>query len=147
MYVVQNFVGVWTGTFEASSCQDIDPPGLIALHLCSDFAPFHLPARYQFTLTQSGTAVAGAYKLVTPFFSCPCNGDYGTFNMSGTISSDGTLDLSASGIPTATGLTAAMTFNLRMSDVSTMTGSLSGILSFFGYDRASFKGTITSGTR
>jgi carboxypeptidase family protein len=145
-----NYAGVWTGSYGISDCQDIDPPGLNHAGICGLFAHVPLgvqvPLLFQFTLSQSGSAVTGTYKLVTAMFSCPCGGDYGTFDMAGTIAPDGTLVLSGSGGSRFSGVLTDITFNLRITG-SALTGTVAGSHSFGGYRRATFTGTILSGTR
>ena len=106
-----------------------------------------IPQTYRFTLSQSGAVVTGPYKLVTAMFDCPCAGDYGTFDMSGTIAADGTLVLSGSGGARGSGVGVSTVFTLRMNSASALTGSVSGVLSFGGYDRGTFTGTILTGSR
>jgi hypothetical protein len=146
--VPPNYAGIWTGSYSVAACQDIDPPGTTPILLCGQFA--HLVGapvalNYQFTLSQSGTAVTGTYKLVSPMFSCPCAGDYGTFDMAGTVAPDGTLTLAGAGSSRGSGVQTAITFTLRISS-SALTGTVSGTHSVGGLTRATFSGTILSGT-
>jgi len=139
-----SYTGIWTGQYLITDCQDIDGPGLTPLNLCGQLVRSQ---GYRFTLTQSGTRVTGAYKLISPFFTCPCGGDYGTFDMSGAVASDGALVIVATGSPRATGLLAGVTFDLRQATSSTITGRVTGELRFGGFQRATFGGTIQSGAR
>lgn len=138
------YAGIWTGRYGITQCQDIDGPGLTPLMLCSQM---QRDIAYRFTLSQSGTTVTGAYTLTSPLFSCPCGGDYGTFDMSGEIASDGALVIAAAGVPRATGLEAAMTFNVRLATSATLTGTVSGDVKSGGFRRATFTGAIMSATR
>jgi len=138
------YAGIWTGQYLITDCQDIDGPGLTPLNLCRQLIS---TKGYRFTLSQSGTSVTGAYKLISPFFTCPCGGDYGTFDMSGAVASDGALVIVATGSPRATGLLAGVTFDLRQATSSTITGRVTGELRFGGFQRATFGGTIQSGAR
>ena len=145
-----DYAGVWTGSYGISACQDIDPPGLTPIHLCGLFAQVlgaPVPLAYQFTLSQNGASVSGTYKLVSGMFSCACGGDYGAFDVAGSILSDGTLMLSGVGSSRGSGVQTAITFNLRLTGSSTLTGTVSGTHSVGGVQRATFSGTILSGTR
>jgi hypothetical protein len=144
-----NYAGVWTGTYDISTCLDVTPPDQMPLYLCRQFAPtISGPPflTYRFTLSQTGATVVGPYKLVSPMFDCPCGGDYGTFDMSGTIMPDGTLVLSGGGTARGSGVQATTTFTLRMTGPSTITGSVTGTLSIAS-SRATFSSTRLSGTR
>jgi hypothetical protein len=142
---VVNYAGVWTGTYRIDSCTDLDPAGLMPVHICGYLLRDNV---FEFTLTQSGDRVAGRYRLVSYLISCPCAGDYGTFDMSGTVSPDGTLTVEASGIPRGSGLQGAtMTFTLRQPAAGALTGSVDASLNLFGYTRATFRGSIVSGAR
>lgn len=103
------------------------------------------PQRYQFTLSQTGRTVVGAYKLLNEFFfgSCPCGGEYGSLDMSGAIGLDGTLAISANGYPRGSGVVAAMTFNLRLATATTLSGTVAGSVKFSGIERAVFSGDVT----
>jgi hypothetical protein len=139
-----DYAGVWTGGFNITSCTDIDVPGLNQLHLC----PFPTQ-RYRLTLTQVGTTVAGSYELLSEYYSCACGVlGYGTLNGSGAIASDGTLTFATQGSVRATGVTALVTFTVRQSSTSTITGTVSGRLRFGSDDdRSVFTGVVTSGSR
>jgi hypothetical protein len=138
------YAGIWTGLYLITDCQDIDGPGLTPLNLCGGLVRTQ---GYRFTLSQSGTSVTGTYKLISPFYTCPCGGDYGTFDMSGAVASDGSLVVVATGVPRATGLVGSMTFTLKMPTSSTLTGNVTGELRFGGILRATVSGQIQSGTR
>jgi carboxypeptidase family protein/Big-like domain-containing protein len=143
------YAGIWTGIYQVTDCKDVDTSGIAPL-LCVQMMnrqPFPGSFGYRFTLAQSGATVMGTYTLTTPMFDCPCGGDYGAFDMSGTVASDGSLVLSATGTPRATGLVAEMTFNLRQTSSSTLTGTLTGVLKFGGTVKATFSGAIVSGSR
>ena len=148
-----DYAGIWTGTYRISACQDIDPPGVQPLLLCGRFFGMSVPLSYRFTLSQNGASVTGTYKLVSPMFSCPCAGDYGTFDLAGSISSDGTLTLSGVGSSRGSGVQTNLTFNLRLIGSATLTGTVSGThaVAVVGVlndvPRATFSGTIVSGTR
>ena len=140
-----NYAGVWTGDFNITSCTDVEVTGLTQLFLCRGLIRTQT---YRFTLTQSGSIVTGSYQLVTAFYSCACAGDFGTFDMSGTVGSDGALTITATGIPRASGVTAVVTFALRQSSTSTIAGTVSGRLRFnTPEDRSVFTGVLTSGSR
>jgi len=116
-----NYEGVWTGEYGVTDCRDIDVPGLTQFHLCPRPSQF-----YQFTLTQIGTLVSGTYKLVTSFYSCPCqlDGGYGEIPMAGSISPDGTLAITALGNTRGlVGATAELDLLLRQTSPSTITGT------------------------
>jgi Carboxypeptidase regulatory-like domain len=141
-----SFAGVWTGQYRIADCTNIDPPGT-SYNLCGKIARLQV---YRFTLSQSGRTVTGSYKLVTAMFSCPCGGDYGTFDMSGTVAADDSLRLtiSAGGYARGSGVQVNEQFNLRMDASSTLTGALTGTLSFGGVQLlGTFSGTILSGSR
>ena len=91
--------------------------------------------------------MTGSYKLVTYLISCPCGGDYGTFDMSGTVASDDALPISAAGYTRGSGVQVMELFNVRLGPSSTLTGTLTGTLTFGGVKRGTFSGTIRSGTR
>jgi hypothetical protein len=140
-----NYVGVWTGVYDVPDCRDIDLPGFTQFHLCG----FRRPQSYQFTLTQSGTVVSGTYKLVTPFYSCPCGFMYGELPMSGSISPDGTLAITAIGNgPGLSGATLELNLLLRHASSSTITGTGTLHLRFGTLDDRSIGSVvIQSGTR
>jgi len=145
-----DYAGIWTGSYGISACQDIDPAGSTPILLCGQFAHVlgaPVPLSYQFTLSQNGSSVTGTYKLVSGMFSCPCAGDYGTFDVAGAVSSDGTLMLSGVGTSRGSGVQTSITFNLRLAGSSMLTGTVSGTHSVGGVPRATFSGTILSGTR
>jgi hypothetical protein len=145
-----DYAGVWTGSYGISACQDIDPPGVTPILLCGLFAHVlgaPVPLDYQFTLSQNGASVTGTYKLVSGMFTCPCAGEYGTFDVAGSISSNGTLTLSGAGSSRGSGVQTAITFNVSLTGPSTLTGTVSGTHSVGGVQRATFSGTILSGTR
>ena len=142
-----NYAGVWTGQYRITDCTNIDPPDLPPFNLCGRIERLQT---YRFTLSQSARTVTGAYKLVTYMFSCPCGGDYGTFDMSGSVAPDDALALSAAGYARASGgVLVNEQFNVRLGPASTLTGTLTGTLSFgSGAEmRGTFSGTILSGTR
>ena len=139
-----NYAGTWTGRYDITECQDVDGPGLTPLMLCS---MLQRQITYRFTLSQNGNGVTGLYSLTSPLFSCPCGGDYGTFDMSGVIAPAGALAISASGSPRATGLAAAMTFNVAVTPASALAGTVSGGFTVGGILRATFSGQLLSGTR
>jgi Carboxypeptidase regulatory-like domain len=117
-----NYEGVWTGDYRVTDCRDIDVPGLTQFHLCG----MARTQFYEFTLTQTGTIVSGTYKLVSSFYSCPCqlNGGYGEIPMSGSISPDGTLTITALGNTRGlVGATAELDLVLRQATSSTITGT------------------------
>ena len=140
-----NYAGVWTGQYRITDCTSIDPPGESAVNLCGYLERLQY---YRFTLSQIGRTVTGSYKLVTYMFSCPCGGDYGTFDMAGSVAPDDALALSAAGYPRASGgVLVNELFNVRLDPASTLTGTLTGTLSLGGKTRGTFSGTILSGTR
>ena len=139
-----DYAGVWTGTYRITSCENIDPPALTPLNLC---AAFFRNQAYRFTLLQTGTTVTGTYNLTTPFFSCPCGGDYGTFTMSGTVAPDGSAAVLAQGTARGSGVQGLVTFNLRQPTSSTLVGTVSGSLNFGGVERARIRGEGVTGTR
>jgi hypothetical protein len=111
----------------------------------------HRPQSYQFTLTQIGALVTGTYKLVTSFYSCPCqlDGGYGEIPLSGSISPDGTLAITALGNTRAlAGATAELDLLLRQASSSTITGTGTLRLRFGAPDDRSIGSiVIRSGTR
>src|SRR5262245_20905845 len=142
-----SYEGVWTGIYDAPDCRDIDVPGLTQFHLCG----MRRPQSYQFTLTQIGALVSGTYKLVTPFYSCPCqlDGGYGEIPMSGSISPDGTLAITALGNTRGlVGATAELDLLISQNSSSTITGSGAIHLRYGAPDDRSI-GTVVirSGTR
>jgi hypothetical protein len=139
-----NFAGNWTGQYLITQCVDINQPGLTPLGLCASMLR---TLSYRFSLSETGATVVGTYTFVSPLFNCPCGGNYGTFDMSGAVAADGTLTISAAGAPPATGLEAAMTFKLNLTASSTLSGDLAGALTLGGVQRATFSGSISSGTR
>jgi len=140
-----NYAGVWTGQYRITDCTSIDPPGESPVNLCGYLERLQY---YRFTLSQIGRTVTGSYKLVTYMFSCPCGGDYGTFDMSGSVAPDDALALSAAGVPRASGgVLVNELFNVRLDPASTLTGRFTGTLSLGGKTRGTFSGTIVSGTR
>ena len=141
-----SYTGIWTGRYQITECQDINPPGLMILNLCSEMRSSQ-PIAYRFTLSQSGTTVTGTYNVTNFFFMCACGGDYGTFDMSGTVASDGALVIAAAGSLRGTGLQAGMTFNVKPATASTLTGTVRGELKFGGAQRATFSGTVLPGTQ
>ena len=135
-----SYAGAWTGSYTISDCANVDAPGDTPLNLC---ASIQRTDSYRFNLSQTGNAVTGTYTLVSPLFTCACGGDYGTFDMSGTIASDGTLSSLATGSPRGTGLTAAIIFTVRMATPSTLTGTVAGSVLLGDRQRARFTGTIS----
>jgi hypothetical protein len=141
-----DYAGVWTGVYGITDCHDLDVPGLPQFRLC--------PGRsqsYQFTLTQTGTLVSGSYKLVTSFYSCPCqlDGGYGEIPMAGSVSPDGTLAITALGNTRGlVGATAELDLLLRQTSSSTITGTGTLHLRFGTTDDRSIGSVvIRSGTR
>jgi hypothetical protein len=142
-----DYAGIWTGGYKIVDCTNITPPGTTASSVFCDY-PTRFDIAYRFTLSQSGQAVTGAYKLLSPIFSCPCGGDYGTFDLSGTIAPDGALALTATGFPVASGgVLTTETFNVKLGSPSTLTGTFTGTFTSGGLVRATFSGVILSGTR
>jgi hypothetical protein len=142
-----NYAGIWTGGYKIVECTNIDPPGTTGNTVFCDY-PTRFDIVYRFTLSQSGQAVTGAYTLLSPLFSCPCGGDYGTFDLSGTIAPDGSLALTATGFPRASGgVLTTETFNVKLASPSTLTGTLTGAFESGGLVRARFSGVLVSGTR
>ena len=135
---VPNYAGIWTGAYTITGCTNIDGPGDTPVNLC---ASIEREDSYRFTLAQNGRTVTGTYTLLNALFSCPCGGDYGTFDMSGAVASDGTLQVLATGSPRATGLTAAIQLNLSLATTSTLTGTVSGSVTLGDHQRATFVGT------
>jgi hypothetical protein len=84
---------------------------------------------------------------VTYLMSCPCAGDYGIFEMAGTVAPSGVLTLSGTPGIRGWGVAAPMTFSLFSGTPGTLTGSVSGTLAFGGLTRAAFSGTILTGNR
>ena len=140
-----NYVGVWTGVYDVPDCRDIDLPGFTQFHLCG----FRRPQSYRFTLAQTGTLVVGTYKLVTSFYSCPCGGMYGELPMSGSVSPDGTLTITAIGNGLGlSGATLELNLLLRHDSSSTITGTGTLHLRFgTNDDRSIGSVVIQSGTR
>jgi hypothetical protein len=139
-----NYTGIWRGQYQIVECTDIDTPGVTPLRLCARLERLNY---YEFALSQSGSAVAGTYKPLSYLMSCPCGGDYGTFDMAGTIASDGALTLYSTPVIRGWGVVAPETFSLRALASATLTGTVTGTLSFGGLQRATFSGTILSGNR
>jgi len=139
-----NYAGVWSGAYTITDCRDLDVPGLNQLHLC----PFRTQS-YQFTLTQNGTLVSGTYKLWSSFYNCGCGVlGYGDFLMSGAVSPDGSLAVTAVGSVRATGVTGELDLTLRQSSPSTITGTGTLHLRFNTPDDRSIGSVvIQSGTR
>ena len=135
------YAGVWKGSYTFTNCTNNDPPGLNPVNMCA----YLLPQRYEFTFSQAGRTVVGTYRLLNEFFpnSCPCGGNYGSLDMSGTIGLDGTLTISGTGNPRGSGVAAAMTFNLRMATATTLTGTVSGNIKLGDVQRAVFTGAVT----
>ena len=140
-----NYAGIWTGQYRITDCTNIDPPDRSPLNLCGSIQRLQY---YRFTLDQSGRTVTGSYKLVTYLFSCPCGGDYGIFDMSGTVALDDTLSISTAGYARGSGVQVNEQFNLKMDASSKLTGTLTGTLSFGGVTQfGTFRGTVLSGSR
>src|SRR5207247_3327520 len=106
-----NYAGVWEGRYRITECTSINPPDRPPLNLCDRLERLQA---YRFTLAQSGRPVTGSYKLLTYMFSCPCGGDYGTFDMAGTVASDDALAISAEGYARASGVQVNEQFNVRL---------------------------------
>jgi hypothetical protein len=148
------YAGVWEGEYQAPSCQDLrqnlNPPAPGLFNLCYVLIT---PQRYRFTLAQSGTTVTGTYKLLSEMIDCACGGQYGVFDMSGTVSSDGSLAVFTAGKPSPLGgvgpdpLIVELTFTLRQTSSSTLTGSVVGDWRWAGMVAATFSGPVLSGTR
>jgi hypothetical protein len=140
--VSPGFGGNWIGDLSIDACTDIDPPGTQPIHLCQ----FLIRAvTFQFTLFQDADAARGTFTPITPFMSCPCGGNYGTWDMTGTIAS-ATLTISGSGGIRGSGVGNTMTFQLRLSSADALTGTAIGNL-FFGSPpllRGVFTGTISA---
>jgi hypothetical protein len=102
---------------------------------------------YRLALSQNGTLVTGRYILRTPLVPCPCAGNYGGFDVTGTIAPDGTLDLTGTGPLFGSGLTETMTFHLSLPTPTSLTGTVTANLAFGGFRRAAFSGPIVSGAR
>jgi hypothetical protein len=135
------YAGVWTGTFQITSCQDTPPPGWIPI--CGYFVNNQT---YRFTLAQSGTTVTGTYTQMSYMLTECCRG---TYDMSGMVTSDGSLALSGAG-RTETLLFLEITFNLRQTSSSMLTGTIVGdfrAVSGNGVVVATFSGPVLSGTR
>jgi hypothetical protein len=139
-----NYAGVWTGVYEITTCRDLDVPGLTQFHLCPQ------PSQsYQFTLTQIGTLVTGTYTMKSEFYMCACGGVYGDLEMSGSISPDGTLAITALGSgPGTVGATVELDLLLRLPSSTTIMGSGTIHLRYGTVDDRSI-GTVVirSGTR
>jgi len=134
-----SYRGVWTGGYTIADCTNNNPPGVNPLDMCGTI--FHAQ-RYQFTLSQSVRTVVGTYRLLTPYISCPCGGDYGTIDMSGTIGPDGTLTISGTGTSRGSGIVIAITFSLRLSTPTTLTGTVGGNINLGNIQRAVFSGGV-----
>jgi hypothetical protein len=139
-----NYAGTWRGGFHVDDCTDIDPPGTTPILLCGRLERAN---SYELALSQAGSAVVGRYRPLTYLMSCPCGGDYGTYDMAGTIAADGVLPLSGTAAVRGWGLAAPMTFSLLSPSPSTLSGTVAGALVFGGVTRATFHGTIVSGSR
>ena len=138
-----SYAGIWRGQYQITDCRNVNGPSP-STGLCTIMARTN---NYQFTLSQNGTTVAGSYALTSALFDCPCGGHYGGFAMSGSVTPGGELVISATGSPTATGVTAEMTFTLKQTNPSTITGTLSGIVKLDPDLLSTFSGTILSGTQ
>jgi hypothetical protein len=139
------FAGTWTGQYRIVECTDIDPPpGVVPYAFCGSLQRLN---SYEFVLSQNGSAVAGTYRPVSFLMSCPCGGDYGIFDMAGTIASDGVLALFTTPVIRGWGVVAAETFSLKVPTPGALTGTVTGTLSFGGFLRGTFTGTIVSGIR
>jgi hypothetical protein len=139
-----DYSGIWNGEYTIDACTNVDPPGSTPIDICAAPASSNL---YRFTLTQSGSTVTGTYRMVSAMFSCPCGGEYGTFDVAGTIASNGVLTLTTTGTPRGSGVVLAETFNLRLTTPSTLTGSLTGTLGLGSTVRGTFSGSVLSGAR
>ena len=139
-----DYSGTWTGEYAITACSNIDPPGITAIALCGYPTRSNL---YAFALSQNGATVTGTYRMVSAMFSCPCGGDYGTFDISGTIAADGTLTMTTAGAPRGSGTMLKETFHLRMVGASALTGSVDGSLDVGGTMRATFAGSVLTGAR
>ncbi len=135
-----NYAGTWTGGYTITSCTNVDAPGDTPVNLCASIERNDV---YRFNLSQTGRTVTGTYTLVNALFSCPCGGDYGTLDMSGTIAADGTLAIVATGSPRATGLTASIEFDVKLATPSMLTGTVSGGLTLGDHQRARFTGSVS----
>lgn len=139
-----DYSGSWTGQYKIIDCTSIDPPGVAAIDLCRYPAALNT---YKFTVSQNGGSVTGTYRMVTAMFSCPCGGEYGTFDISGTVAADGSLTMTTSGAPRASGVMLNAVFTLRLSSASTLGGSVTGTLGLGTTVRATFAGSVLSGAR
>ena len=139
-----DYSGTWTGEYRITDCTNIDPPGVTAIKLCGYPASSNI---YKFTLSQNGGTVTGSYRMVSAMFSCPCGGEYGTFDLSGTIGADGTLTMTTTGAPRGSGVVLNETFTLRMTSASTLGGPVMGTLGLGTTVRATFAGSVLTGAR
>jgi hypothetical protein len=136
------FDGSWLGTYHIDTCTDIDPPGLTPLHLCQ------IPTTddFRLELLREGASVRGVFTELTPLYFCACGGQYGTFDLAGTVSSDGTAVVSGETSLIGTGVQVALTMRLRMPNPPGLEGTVVGNLSFGGVLRGRFSATIVSAT-
>src|SRR5712691_5119594 len=111
-----DYSGIWTGEYKINDCTNVDPPGVTPINICRYPASSNT---YRFELSQSGRTVKGTYRMVSAMFSCPCGGEYGTFDVSGTIAQDGTLTMITTGTPRGSGVVLTETFNLTRTSAST----------------------------
>src|SRR5262249_48806476 len=141
---VINYSGLWDGQFQVTSCTNITPDGLEPVDLCGYVLKPHY---YRLALTQNGSLVTGIYIVRTPIGPCACAGNYGQWDVAGTIAPDGTVDLTGTGSLHGQGLQETMTFHLVMLSSNSIGGTVNADLAFGGYRRATFSGVIVSGTR
>ena len=139
-----DYSGIWSGEYRINACTNVDPPGVTPINICAYPASLNT---YRFTLSQSGRTVTGTYRMVSAMFSCPCGGEYGTFDISGTIAPDGTLTMTTTGTPRGSGVVLTAKFNVTLTKASTLTGSLTGTLGLGTTVRGTFSGSVLSGTR
>jgi Carboxypeptidase regulatory-like domain/Bacterial Ig-like domain (group 2) len=139
-----DYSGVWTGEYKITDCANIDPPGATPINICGYPASSNA---YRFTLSQNSRTVTGTYRMVSAMFSCPCGGEYGTFDVSGTIAADGTLTMTTTGTPRGSGVVLTETFKLTLTSASTLGGSVTGTLGLGTTVRGTFNGSVLSGTR
>jgi len=111
-----DYSGIWTGEYKINDCTNVDPPGVTPINICGYPASSNI---YRFDLSQSGRTVKGTYRMVSAMFSCPCGGEYGTFDVSGTIAQDGTLTMITTGTPRVSGVVLTETFSLTRTSAST----------------------------